>query len=41
MSEFTYKPQFAVVVMAKDEADQQSLYECLSSLGLTCKVVSV
>lgn len=41
MSEFSYKPQYAVVVIAKDEADQKAIYEFLSSLGLTLKVVSV
>lgn len=38
---FTYKPQFAVVVLCDDETHQQSIYERLLAEGLRLKVVAV
>jgi hypothetical protein len=36
----TYSEQFGVVVMCKDEAEQQQVYERLRGEGLVCKVVT-
>jgi len=38
---FNYKPQFAVVVVCKDEQEQQEVYEKLNAEGHKLKVVSV
>ena len=41
MSGFSYKEQYAVVVMCKDEQDQKEVYERLKAEGYKLKVVSV
>jgi hypothetical protein len=41
MGKFTYRPQFGVIVICKDEADQVSVYDWLTKNGLTVKVVAV
>ena len=41
MSEFVYRPKYAVIVMCADEAEQKSVFEQLQAMGLTIKVVSV
>ena len=38
---FKYKPQFCVVVLCEDEAQQQYVYETLKQQGLKLKVVTV
>ena len=38
---FTYKEQYAVVVICKDEKEQESVYERLKSEGFKLKVVAV
>jgi predicted 3-demethylubiquinone-9 3-methyltransferase (glyoxalase superfamily) len=38
---FTYKEQFAVVVMCKDEKEQESIYNRLKAEGYKLKVVAV
>ena len=37
---FHYKEQYGVIVMCKDEADQEKIYNELSSQGYDCKVVA-
>lgn len=34
-----YTPQFGVVVICRDEADQESVYKDLTERGLSCRVV--
>jgi hypothetical protein len=34
-----YKQQFGVICICEDEADQQKVYEQLTGLGLSCRVV--
>ena len=41
MTKFTYKQQYGVIVICKDEAEQIRLYEELKKQGLTLKVVTV
>jgi len=41
MGNFNYKPQYGVIVICKDEKEQQEIYEILLKLGLTLKVVTV
>ena len=41
MSGFSYKTQFAVVVICKDEKEQEKVYTELKEKGYTLKVVSV
>lgn len=41
MSNYTYKPQFGVVVICQDEAEQKTIFESLSAKGYTLKVVCV
>lgn len=41
MSGFTYKQQYAVVVMCKDEKEQESVYNRLKEEGYKLKVVAV
>lgn len=38
---YTYKPQFGLVVMCSDEGEQIKLFERLKKQGLTLKVVVV
>ncbi len=38
---FNYKAQYAVIVTAVDEQDQQRIYEQLKEQGLTLKIVVV
>lgn len=38
---FTYKQQYAVVVICKDENEQEAVYDRLRSEGYKLKVVSV
>lgn len=39
MSGFTYKEQYAVVVMCKDEKEQKTVYNRLKAEGFKLKVV--
>ena len=41
VSGFNYKEQYAVVVMCKDEKDQEEVYNRLKEEGYKLKVVSV
>jgi hypothetical protein len=41
MAEFNYKQQYGVIVICKDEKEQQEIYDQLQKLGLTLKVVTV
>ena len=41
MGNFNYKQQYGVIVICKDEKEQQEIYEKLRELGLTLKVVTV
>lgn len=41
MGKFTYRPQFGVIIICKDESDQVSVYNWLLKNGLTVKVVTV
>ena len=41
MSGFSYKQQFAVVVICKDEKEQEKVYNELKEKGHNLKVVSV
>jgi len=41
MANFSYKQQYGVIVICKDEKEQQEIYEMLLKLGLTLKVVTV
>ena len=41
MSEFVYKPKYAVIVMCADEDEQKAIFGKLQAMGLTIKVVSV
>jgi predicted 3-demethylubiquinone-9 3-methyltransferase (glyoxalase superfamily) len=38
---FTYKEQYAVVVICKDEQEQESIYNRLKEEGFKLKVVAV
>lgn len=41
MSGFSYKEQYAVVVICKDEEDQEVIYNRLKAEGYKLKVVAV
>lgn len=41
MSGFTYKEQYAVIVLCKDERDQETIYDRLKEEGYKLKVVAV
>ena len=41
MSGFTYKEQYAVIVMCKDENEQEQIYNLLKDEGFKLKVVAV
>ena len=41
LSKFTYKPQYAVVVMCNNEKEQELIYNQLKEEGHKLKVVSV
>ena len=41
MSKFNYKQQYAVIVMCKDEKEQEAVYDRLKAEGYTLKVVAV
>lgn len=41
MSTFTYKEQYAVIVICKDEGEQEQVYNRLKEEGHTLKVVAV
>lgn len=41
MSSFSYKQQFAVVVICKDEKEQETIYNRLKEEGFKLKVVAV
>jgi hypothetical protein len=41
MSNFSYRQQYGVIVICKDEKEQQEVYEMLQKLGLTLKVVTL
>ncbi len=38
---YKYKPQFGIIVMCRDEAEQKRRYEQLSTKGWGLKVVTV
>lgn len=38
---FKYKEQYAVIVLCKDEKEQESIYNRLQAEGYTLKVVAV
>jgi hypothetical protein len=38
---FNYRQQFGVIVICKDEKDQEAIYSRLHGEGLTCKIVCV
>jgi hypothetical protein len=38
---YKYKPQFGLVVVCRDEAEQQAAYQALRKQGYTLKVVCV
>lgn len=40
-SSFNYQEQYGVIVMCKDEHEQEEVYTNLTAEGYTCKVVSV
>ena len=40
-TKFTYKQQYGIIAICKDEAEQIRLYEELKKQGLTLKVVTV
>lgn len=39
-TEFNYKEQYGVIVMCKDEAEQEKIYNRLTGEGFECKVVA-
>lgn len=41
MAGFSYKEQFAVVVICKDEKEQETIYNRLNEEGYKLKVVAV
>ena len=41
MSKFTYKEQYAVIVICNSEEEQQQIYDRLNEEGYKLKVVSV
>lgn len=41
MGNYTYRPQFGIVVICQNEVEQAEIYEKLSKLGLKLKVVCV
>jgi len=41
MSNYTYKQQYGVIVICKDEDEQKAVFERLSKEGLTLKIVVV
>lgn len=41
MSSFTYKQQYAVVVLCEDEKNQEAIYNRLKAEGYRLKVVAV
>lgn len=41
MAGFTYKQQYAVIVMCKDEKEQENIYNRLKEEGYKLKVVAV
>ncbi|WP_017258389.1 hypothetical protein [Pedobacter arcticus] len=41
MGNYTYKEQYGVVVICKNEKEQKRIYATLKKLGLTLKVVVV
>jgi predicted 3-demethylubiquinone-9 3-methyltransferase (glyoxalase superfamily) len=38
---FNYKEQYGVIVMCKDEQEQEAVYNRLAEEGYECKVVAV
>ena len=41
MANFSYKQQYGVIVVCKDEKEQMKIYDELKKQGLTLKVVTV
>lgn len=41
MGNFNYKEQYGVIVICKDEKEQQEIYDRLLAQGLTLKIVAV
>lgn len=41
MSSFKYKQQYAVIVVCKDETEQEAIYNRLKAEGYQLKVVAV
>lgn len=38
---YTYRPQYGVIILCDDEADQRARYDALRAQGLRTKVVTV
>jgi hypothetical protein len=38
---FNYRQQYGVIVVCKDEKEQEAIYDRLRNDGLTCKIVCV
>lgn len=41
MGKYKYKPQYGVIVIYKDEAEQKTIFERLSVEGFTLKIVCI
>lgn len=41
MGNFNYKEQYGIIVICKDEKEQQEIYDRLLAQGLTLKIVAV
>ena len=41
MGTFTYKPQFGVIALCKDEQEQKQIYDQLQKMGFKLKIVCV
>lgn len=41
MGKYTYKPQYGVIVICRNEEEQRAIFERLKKEGLTLKIVNV
>ena len=41
MGKYTYKPQYGVIVICRNEEEQRAIFEQLKKEGLTLKIVNV
>jgi hypothetical protein len=41
VNKFTYRQQYGVVIICRDEADHRQTYERVAALGYKCKAVRV